>query len=534
MAEDGVQRRKLYESISAPLEKISIKILLEFKLQAKVTQQIESLTAAIVKLIGEVDQSIEIPLGKQGWAQSQDAMSKPGHFINALRRFPYAVDSGRITAACASDLKTYVESGCKPGEEDSHPAAFLLHDWAHAAYQYHLLKLNSKSSVAEPNIKTKKGGTPTGTTKSKIDDPNKRQAYNKKPNTNALNAKSPPSSGSTTTSGPRSGDSNRGINNIKTTNLSSSGLRSQHGSGRPGSGRPGSSSGLKTAPNLLNTPGSNIGTNNNINLTSKPENSPMLFNPDGPGNRSAMATGPRGASGPGPGPGGPASAPNFLTTNLNSDARRLALGGLPDWAIEIEQMKREVRELKSQEAKATWDLRRQEKQAMNNMKKQSEQDLANWRTQQAREMKELEESKGDEQKKNDLEENRQFVAFKKERKKLERAENSTRIEEEYLKTKNQAEWREECEKKTKEEYLLRQKELEEKHQIDREIKQRKRQEDKAYEEASREHNRQLEIEKMRKDLAAEREELMKRVNYAKDSMNKMPTNSTGEEFWSSK
>ena len=45
--------------------------------------------------------------------------------------------------------------------------------------------------------------------------------------------------------------------------------------------------------------------------------------------------------------------PSSMVSNISSEARRLALGGLPDWAIELEQMRREVKELKSIEAKVS-------------------------------------------------------------------------------------------------------------------------------------------------------------------------------------
>lgn len=490
--DSGAQRRKMYESISAPLEKISIKILLEFKLQEKVTSSVDSLVAAIVQLISEVDQSIEISPVKQGWLRSQDAMSKPGHFINALRRFPYAVDSGRITTNCAMLLKQYVDSGSRP-ESESHTVAFLLHDWAHAAYQYHLLKVNSKEGSKTKT--TKPPITTAGPTKSRLDDP-KRQVF-RRPASGTL--RSPPSSGSTTTSGP--------------------------GSGRPGSSgglRPGS--GPSRKPNVGPTkftinenstrPTSDVGSSKKPNLSSNPctssnqqsqPRSPLLFDStDGTRN----------------------------VNHLSSEARRLALGGLPDWAIEIEQMKREVRELKSLDAKANWDLNRQETLAASTIKKQSEEELANWRTNQAREMKELEKCKEQEQKRIELEQNKDFLEFKKQRKKMERQKVSEIISEEYVKTKSEASWNEQNEQKMKQDMVIRQKELEANHFIHREFKKNQKMADKAYEEATREHDKQLDIEKMRADLLREREELMNRVNFTKNSMTKVPKNGDGKEFWS--
>ena len=74
---------------------------------------------------------------------------------------------------------------------------------------------------------------------------------------------------------------------------------------------------------------------------------------------------------------------------MSSEARRLALGGLPDWEIELEQMKREIRDLKAQEAKTKWELMRQEKKDVAVHKKEAAAQLMDWRLDQRRAFKEL-------------------------------------------------------------------------------------------------------------------------------------------------
>jgi len=226
-----------------------------------------------------------------------------------------------------------------------------------------------------------------------------------------------------------------------------------------------------------------------------------------------------------PAPAAPATLPvNSSTTaqrtDLTSEARRLALGGLPDWAIELEQMRREVRELRAQEKKAEWDLQRQEKADVSGVKKYEQKEIAEWRAEQSKGLKELAQSRAQEVKAKELQDNLDFVTFKKERKQLAKKQDQEYLESEYEKTREYALWKEERAANERSEFLAYSKSLEEKHLIDREVKQLKAEQAKIEEKTDREHEKALEIEKMKKDLAAERANLLRRVEYNKRSMNR--------------
>ncbi|CAE8717994.1 unnamed protein product, partial [Polarella glacialis] len=93
-------RRSAFEAISIAQESISVKGIMELQRQTEVSEAAKAvLSAAMCMVAGVDDASMQvdaagIPLGS--WSDLRALLGKPGNFINALRRFPYAVDSGRL------------------------------------------------------------------------------------------------------------------------------------------------------------------------------------------------------------------------------------------------------------------------------------------------------------------------------------------------------------------------------------------------------------------------------------------------------
>ncbi len=124
----------------------------------QVSRVVEDIAVATMVLIAEVDNTMEIEGGKKSWSSVQKVMSKPGHFINAMRRFPYAVDSGRIPDSACTEVRRYLQAGAQP-EPDAHTVAQQAHQWLNAAYNYFQLRKKT------PSLQ-KQGSAPGATTNS--------------------------------------------------------------------------------------------------------------------------------------------------------------------------------------------------------------------------------------------------------------------------------------------------------------------------------------------------------------------------------
>ncbi|CAE8635679.1 unnamed protein product [Polarella glacialis] len=93
-AEQDEARRSAFEAISIAQESISVKGIMELQRQTEVSEAAKAvLSAAMCMVAGVDDASMQvdaagIPLGS--WSDLRALLGKPGNFINALRRFPYA------------------------------------------------------------------------------------------------------------------------------------------------------------------------------------------------------------------------------------------------------------------------------------------------------------------------------------------------------------------------------------------------------------------------------------------------------------
>jgi hypothetical protein len=98
----------------------------------------------------------------------------------------------------------------------------------------------------------------------------------------------------------------------------------------------------------------------------------------------------------------------------------LALSGLPDWEIELEQIRREMRELNSLEKRAKSEMHREEKRIIHQKNKEKEKEIMGWREDQDKKGQELKRKIETERRDMELEQNKEFVDFKKERKRVVR------------------------------------------------------------------------------------------------------------------
>ncbi|CAD7944649.1 unnamed protein product [Amoebophrya sp. A120] len=461
------QRKVAYDGLSAPLEKLSVKQIAEFREQPVVSKAVEQGSEAALSLVTEVDNTLAVDVSGRDWDSARRVMGKPGHYINAMRRFPYAVDSGRIPDAAISRVRNYVESGSSP-EPQAHPVAHQMHEWLHSAYSYFQLR-------RKPQV----GGPQPGPPGSAVSSSSSARRVIERPGATV-------SAGPTMRSSyaPSSGSDWRANNHrAVTASANKSAVSTASSSSRP---RPNTAAQNKSPQLLKNT----------RPLTAQPRPKPAA--------REAGQS------------FGSATKSDFST--MSTEARRIALGGLPDYEIELEQMRREVRELKSQESKARWDLKRQEKKTVQQHKQEELEELRQWRSENERALKQLMDQKREDARKRDLLESRDYQAFKKERRRQEREADKKAIEDSYLYNRDHANYRQELKEREKLDAEERARVNAERVALDRQLKKEKLAREKTEQEESRNLDRRLEIEKMKKDLLRQKQELLDQVSFAQKKM----------------
>merc|ERR1719316_1764787 len=96
----GGRRNRAFNELGEALEDISVRSITSFRENKQVPRAVEAVAAAVCHVIAHIDDTVELSADAssppRSWVAAQASMSKPGHFINSLRRFPYAVDSGRV------------------------------------------------------------------------------------------------------------------------------------------------------------------------------------------------------------------------------------------------------------------------------------------------------------------------------------------------------------------------------------------------------------------------------------------------------
>jgi len=148
------ERRAAFEELGSTLEAISVKNLMEFRGRLEVPRPVQSVAVASVCMVARVDDTVEVGtdgLPPRTWEAVQANTAKPGHFVNSLRQFPYAVDSGRMP-----DANIYAARQCLEDVSPEHlanePMALRLYEWILAAWRYTevVQMLRLQSSVSGP------------------------------------------------------------------------------------------------------------------------------------------------------------------------------------------------------------------------------------------------------------------------------------------------------------------------------------------------------------------------------------------------
>lgn len=131
---DEEKRKDAINRMNSALEKITIHQFLEFRKMEKPPELVVDVILAVMCIITRIDETVDAPVSS--WPDARKIFHKPGHFVNSLRRFPYAVDSGRVGEKNRKDLPE-LESFSEDDLEKKSGLALSLLRWLIGAVDYY-------------------------------------------------------------------------------------------------------------------------------------------------------------------------------------------------------------------------------------------------------------------------------------------------------------------------------------------------------------------------------------------------------------
>ncbi|CAE7536085.1 unnamed protein product [Symbiodinium sp. CCMP2592] len=139
-AQEGPSRTaQLEKALRESLEDISVKSILDFRISGTGVPAAEATATAAVCAIANIDEtapalSIHALDPERPWADSLEVLSKPGHFINTLRRFPQASAKGAVPEENIVAARHFLQMA-QSHRDAGHPALNSLARWLTAAVE---------------------------------------------------------------------------------------------------------------------------------------------------------------------------------------------------------------------------------------------------------------------------------------------------------------------------------------------------------------------------------------------------------------
>lgn len=188
---------------------------------------------------------------------------------------------------------------------------------------------------------------------------------------------------------------------------------------------------------------------------------------------------------------------------------------IAEWRKMLEETKKEVREIKAIESHLKWNMQREEKKEKLIEAKATVQEIRDWRWKQKDEMQAYAAAKTAEVKEADLKDSKAFQEFKREAKAVNAAEEKKQITEDYVKDRENAQWRAELCKAVQE----REKDavngrLDDVLEI-REIRNHQKEQEKLEADENRAHEQTLEMAAIAREIAKEKEELLENLEFSR-------------------
>uniref|UniRef100_A0A7S1AAX8 Uncharacterized protein n=1 Tax=Noctiluca scintillans TaxID=2966 RepID=A0A7S1AAX8_NOCSC len=127
-----------FDLLKETLDDISIKSILELHRSGDGVTEAEMVATAASCAIANIDETVQVSIHSLDpefpWPQALDALAKPGHFVNSLRRFPYAADAGRVPEDNIVAARHFL--GLADEESELHRSAQCLFRWVENAIAY--------------------------------------------------------------------------------------------------------------------------------------------------------------------------------------------------------------------------------------------------------------------------------------------------------------------------------------------------------------------------------------------------------------
>jgi len=417
------QRKDVSAELASSLEAISVKSIVNFRHVTVVPKLVEDVTIAVLHLISHIEEGTEKQPLPKAWTAVQKVLSKPGHLINSLRRYPYAVDAGRVQAADVKLAERVLERTFRVETlQDVHPVASMFYRWLYAAAHYYKLRENKPQTV------NPQGGKPQVVPKQTFIPPTRGAAPSMVVPASAPKGGARIAGGrapaATTAGGPRATASTppRRV---------------------PGVSRPSPGGGLRApqaashaiggtgyvAPLASDTPPRGgpraKASAPRFDRTRVPARNPGMTRPASMGNLPP-----------------PPGASSLLSTSVSGGVGGAANVDMEAWRRELEATRKEVQRMKMMEADMEWTMDREAKAEVQEIKKDEEADLLHWRWQQAEAGKELEEEIRAQDLRKELADSREKSEFTRHVRQEEKETERTIQSEEAQKALDNAAWEE--------------------------------------------------------------------------------------------
>lgn len=188
----------------------------------------------------------------------------------------------------------------------------------------------------------------------------------------------------------------------------------------------------------------------------------------------------------------------------------------PDaWQRMLEQTKKEVREIRSLEARVQWGMVRDEKKRKEGEKKENELAEMDWKHKDQRAMKEYLEEKAREQNQKELIESKEYQEFKRERKVRVQEEERRQIQESYKENTENSAWERSLTQVMQEEKKVELQAHVEKHSHLKELKVREKMREKQIIDEERQLAQAIEMDYRQRELLKEKEALLQSLDFAR-------------------
>eukprot|EP00929_Paragymnodinium_shiwhaense_P070987 TRINITY_DN36064_c0_g1_i1.p1 TRINITY_DN36064_c0_g1~~TRINITY_DN36064_c0_g1_i1.p1 ORF type:complete len:849 (-),score=161.20 TRINITY_DN36064_c0_g1_i1:79-2625(-) len=160
----AAERKSAAQELRETLDEISVKSVLDFCSAAGGVLSAEAVATAATCAIANIDDTVRFSLHSldpaSPWPGALSVLSKPGHFISSLRKFPMEVDIGRISEDNIVGARHYLamatsRSGVNGGSL-KHPAVSGLQRWVRHAIRY--WEAWDIQRAPEPELATAAGG----------------------------------------------------------------------------------------------------------------------------------------------------------------------------------------------------------------------------------------------------------------------------------------------------------------------------------------------------------------------------------------